>query len=88
MLTIYIGGNYRDNMLDRVLDGHFVNPYNNKTFVYKPINQYDKKHNFIKQWENARALVKELNLVSSSLYRNLKKERKTYRGFIFEYADE
>ena len=88
LLIIYIGGDGRDNMTDRVLEKHFINPYDKKVFVYKPINQYDKQHNFIKQWQNAKILIKEMDLIPSSLYRNLKKQRKTYRNFIFEYAEE
>ena len=56
--------------------------------MVKLVNQYDLQHNFIKKWTSVHQLAKELDIDRRSVYRNLSKERKTYAGYIFEYANE
>lgn len=85
-------GTQSDNMKDRVKDGH--QPYQKwnvggKHPYAKKINQYDLKHNFIKQYDCIMDASKELNIKHQHIWRVLNKvpKRKSVRGFIFEYAD-
>jgi hypothetical protein len=55
--------------------------------VNKPIFQYDKKFNFIKEWESGTIAALTLNIsqpnISSSA--NINSNRKTAGGFIWRY---
>jgi len=52
----------------------------------KPILQYDKNKNFIKEWESQIDACRTLNLPSSgTLNKALKQKIKSYKGFIWRY---
>ena len=53
----------------------------------KPILQYDKDDNFIKEWQCAADACKELNLASSSVAKVCKGKIKTTKGFVFKYKE-
>ena len=85
-------GTQKDNMIDRVKDGN--QPFQNwnvgeKHPFARKINQYDLKHNFIKQYNCIMDASKELNIKHQHIWRVLNKmpKRKSVKGFIFEYAD-
>ena len=81
-------GTYSENAIDKIRDGNFYSPLHKRIIKYRPVNQYDKEHNFIKQWTNVHQIARELEIDRRSIYRNLSGERKTYAGYIFEYANE
>ena len=81
-------GTYSENAIDKIRDGNFYSPLHKRIIKYRPVNQYDKEHNFIKQWDNVHQIARELEIDRRSIYRNLSGERKTYAGYIFEYANE
>lgn len=89
--NLYWGTN-SDNMKDRTKDGR--QPIQNwnvgaKHPFARKINQYDLKHNFIKQYDCITDASKELNIKHQHIWRVLNKvpKRKSVKGFIFEYAD-
>jgi group I intron endonuclease len=51
----------------------------------KPIIQYDKNNNFIKEWESAQQIEKELNISHTHVGQCCKGKRKTSGGFIWKY---
>lgn len=51
----------------------------------KPIIQYDKQNNFIKEWESARYAGKILNISHTAINNNLKKKSTTSGEFIWKY---
>lgn len=81
-------GTSSENAIDKIRDGNFYSYLHKRIIKYKPVNQYDLQHNFIKRWTSVHQIAKELGIDRRSIYRNLSKERKTYAGYIFEYADE
>lgn len=60
----------------------YGNALKNKT---KPILQYDLKFNFIKRWESASAVEKELMINASSIRQCCKSNVKTAGGYIWRY---
>lgn len=80
-------GTSSENAVDKIKDGNFYSHLHNRTIKYKPVNQYDLQHNFIKKWDSVHQIAKELQIDRRSIYRNLNGERKTYSGYIFEYAN-
>ena len=80
-------GTSSENAVDKIKDGNFYSYLHNRTIKYKPVNQYDLQHNFIKKWDSVHQIAKELQIDRRSIYRNLNGERKTYSGYIFEYAN-
>lgn len=81
-------GTSSDNAIDKIKDGNFYSKIHNRIIKYKPVNQYDEAYNFIKKWDSVHQIAKQLGIDRRSIYRNLNKERKTYKGFIFEYVDK
>ena len=81
-------GTSSENAIDKIRDGNFYSSLHKRIIKYRPVNQYDKEHNFIKQWNNVHQIARELEIDRRSIYRNLSGERKTYAGYIFEYADQ
>lgn len=81
-------GTQSENIIDKIKDGNFYSSLHKRNIKYKPVNQYDEKHNFIKKWNNVHQIARELGINRRSIYRNLSGERKTYAGYIFEYANE
>jgi hypothetical protein len=54
--------------------------------IKKPILQYDKNGNFIREWESQTDACRILNLPSGgTLNKALKQKIKSYKGFIWEY---
>lgn len=54
----------------------------------KPINQYDLKMNFIREYESINEAVRILNLKSSSgIIQCCKNKQKSHRGFIWKYKN-
>ena len=80
-------GTPRENIIDKIKDGNFYSPLHKRDIKYRPVKQYDLEHNLIKQWDSVRQLAEELGINRRSVYRNLSGERKTYAGYIFEYAN-
>ena len=81
-------GTPSENIIDKIKDGNFYSYLHKRTIKYKPVNQYDLEHNLIKTWGSVHQLANELEIDRRSVYRNLSGERKTYAGYIFEYANE
>jgi len=79
-------GTSSENAIDKIKDGNFYSSLHKRNIKYRPVNQYDEKHNFIKKWDGVHQIAKELGIDRRSIYRNLSGERKTYCGYIFEYA--
>lgn len=50
----------------------------------KPINQYDLKGNFIKEWQSATIAAKEINLHPTSIRHCVQGKTKTSGGYIWE----
>lgn len=61
---------------------------NNSKSVRKPINQYDLKGNFIKRWEGAIEVEKELGLSRKGIFPNLKKITHSAYGFVWGYEND
>ena len=78
-----------ENMKDKVKDGHDY--HNNKGYkkLTHKINQYDKQHNFIRQWESISSASKELHIHREEISRVCRKcpRRKSTHNFIFEYVE-
>ena len=53
----------------------------------KPINQYDLKGNFIKQWDSATDAAKELKLNKQAINNCCREKLKTAHKFIWKYAN-
>lgn len=81
-------GTSSENAVDKIKDGNFYSALHKRIIKYKPVNQYDLQHNFIKKWDSVHQISKQLDIERSSIYRNLRGGRKSHKGFIFEYADE
>ena len=87
-------GNNSDNMKDKTRDGHFKNPRKGKfgknNPTSKPILQFDKNNNFIKEYESITQANKETNIKCSNISLCCKgiKYRKTAGGFKWRYVDE
>lgn len=81
-------GTSRDNAIDKIKDGNFYSHLHKRKLTFKPVNQYDTDHNFIKQWESVHQAAEELGIDRRSIYRNLEGGRKSHKGFIFEYATQ
>lgn len=81
-------GTSSENAIDKIKDGNFYSPLHKRVIKYKPVNQYDSGHNLIKKWESVHQIAKQLGIDRRSIYRNLSGERKTYAGYIFEYANK
>ena len=81
-------GTSSENAIDKIKDGNFYSSLHKRIINYKPVNQYDLQHNFIKKWASVHQIAKQLGIDRRSIYRNLSKERKTYAGYIFEYAKD
>lgn len=81
-------GTPRENIIDKIKDGNFYSYLHKRKIKYKPVNQYDLQHNFIKKWSSVHQIADELNISRRSIYRNLSGERQSYKGYIFEYADK
>lgn len=61
--------------------------YNNRYKRTKKINQYDMNKNFIKQWESARDIQRELNFDHSNITTCCKKNIKMY-GYYWSYTNK
>ena len=68
------------NMKDKIKDGH--------SLMSKKINQYDMKHNFIKQWNCIAEASRELKIHREQISRVCRGKRKCTRNFIFEYENQ
>lgn len=53
----------------------------------KPILQFDKKGNFIKEWSNVFAIKNELGFYNSNITRAIKGGTKFAYGYIWKYKD-
>jgi len=62
-----------------------INAY--KETKKKPINQYSPSNEFIKRWESAQEIRKQLKIDGSSISRCAKNKQKTAGGFIWKFAD-
>ena len=80
-------GYHKENAIDKIKDGNFYSHLHKRKINYRPVNQYDLKGNFIKQWDNIREMARELNIDRRSVYRNLSNETKQYAGYIFKYSN-
>ena len=80
-------GTPRENIIDKIKDGNFYSYIHKRNIKYKPVNQYDLKHNLIKTWSSVHQIADELNINRRSIYRNLSGERQSYAGYIFEYVE-
>lgn len=54
----------------------------------KPIDQYDLEYNFIKTWNSATEIEKELGFYKASIVHCCKQRRKSVYGFIWVYHYE
>lgn len=79
-------GTSSENAIDKIKDGNFYSSLHKRNIKYRPVNQYDEKHNFIKRWDSVHQIARELDIDRRSIYRNLEGGRKSHKGFIFEYA--
>lgn len=79
-------GTQSENTIDKIKDGNFYSSLHKRNIKYRPVNQYDEKHNFIKRWDSVHQIARELDIDRRSIYRNLEGGRKSHKGFIFEYA--
>lgn len=68
--------------LSRALETKKINGKRNK-----PVNQYDMDGNLIKRWESGTIAAEELGLCQGSISRCCLKQRNSYNGFIWRYAD-
>ena len=80
-------GTSSENAIDKIKDGNFYSSLHKRNIKYKPVNQYDEKHNFIKRWDSVHQIAKQLDIDRRSIYRNLEGGRKSHKGFVFEYAE-
>lgn len=53
----------------------------------KPVLQFDKQGNFIKEYPSAKHAAKEIDIHYNTFYDHLKGKYKTSRGFIFKYKN-
>ena len=53
----------------------------------KPIIQYTKEGNFVKEWDSIISAAKTLNICSQSINRCLKGKRPTAGSFIWKYSE-
>lgn len=53
----------------------------------KPILQFDKQGNFIREWESIAKACRELKILKQSIIPVLKNKRKTSGGFIWRYKE-
>lgn len=60
-----------------ISDGHLKNS--------KPILQFDKDGNFLKEWKNAKEASNILNISYKAISKCLNKKSKTSYGFIWKY---
>lgn len=68
--------------------GHFVSQETRdkiKVRVSKPVIQYDKKGDFIKEWESGKYAAKTLNIGYKAINNNLNNLATITGGFIWEY---
>lgn len=70
----------RDNQL------HSVYVLGNGKF--RPIEQYDKEGNFIREWEQIRIASNSLNIDESAISKCCKQKRMTAGGYIWKYKEE
>lgn len=54
----------------------------------KKIKQYDIKGNFIKLWDSTMDIERELNIVHNNISACCLGKLKTYKGYIWRFADE
>ena len=59
-----------------------------KELFSKKINQYDLEENFIKTWNSAREVERELGFYHTHICNVCKLKRKTAYGYIWRYANE
>ena len=53
----------------------------------KKIKQYNLEGNFIKEWDCAMDIQKELNILQANVRKVCNRQRKTAGGFIWRYKD-
>jgi len=54
----------------------------------KKVNQYDKEHNFIKQWDSINEIVRALKVNRQNVSACCNKKITSSYGYIFEFIDE
>lgn len=65
---------------------HMYGKYGKNSPASKKVNQYDKNKNYIKTWNSATEVTKELNIVLSSISLCCNGKRKSAGGFIWRYV--
>jgi hypothetical protein len=58
---------------------------NNAESVKKPILQYDKEGNFIKEWKSAKDVEIEIGLSRKNISANLRNKTKQAYGYVWKY---
>lgn len=81
-------GTSSENAIDKIKDGNFYSTLHKKPISFRPINQYDLQHKFIKKWNSVHQAAKQLDIDRTSIYRNLRGGKKPHKGYLFEYATE
>ena len=61
--------------------------FKERKYFYKPVNQYDLNHNFIKEWPSAAEIARVLGLNKSHIGEVCRGKAKTCGGFIWKYKD-
>ena len=61
--------------------------YGSESSYHKPVLQLDKDSNFIKEWECAAQVERELNILKTSICNCLNGRAKSAGGFIWRYKD-
>lgn len=64
----------------------FNGKYGKDNHLSKPVLQYDKNGNFLKEWECSMSVYRELSIFSSHIYDCCNGKRKTAGGYIWKYA--
>jgi hypothetical protein len=53
----------------------------------KPVQQFDKEGNFIKDYPSAKIAASEIGIHFNNMYDHLKGKYKTVKGYIFKYKN-
>ncbi len=86
---VHIDGDVRNNRADNLKwTKKIVKNYKIKKNIIKPILQYDKNMNLIKEWKNMKEIIENTNYGSSRLYTALTIEGKIAYDSIWKYKNE